>query len=379
MGAAAENVKAHGEAQNRTISIFDGHEVADRGERKMSRSLKMVLIRFRNNAPGGIGIAANNDRRADLAAAINVAAPEGQAPEWIELIPAGRVSGRDGRKWNNDRPDTIVAAFNANGADLVIDVEHATEHKAPGGDPAPAVGWIGALENRGGAIWGRAEWTQSGRAAIENREYRYISPVFLFEKKTSRITQLLSAGLTNMPNLRLAALNQQQKEDNQMWEKLLELLNLDKGATEEQAENAVKKLQGDLQTAQNRAETPSLDKFVPRADYDAALALAANAEQTLADRQTAELDKTIDAEVDAALKAGKITPATADYHKANCRVEGGLERFREYVKTAPVIGDPSGLENKQPPAGDKALNAEESKIAEMFGNSAEDLKKYGGQ
>lgn len=162
-----------------------------------------------------------------------------------------------------------------------------------------------------------------------------------------------------------------------MWKQLLALLGLTEASTEEQAINAVKKLQGELQTALNRAETPSLDKFVPRADYDAAVARAANAEQKIADQAKTEMETAINAEVDAALKAGKITPATAEYHKANCRADGGLDRFRAFVAAAPVIGDGSGLDGKKPGDSDTALNAEAQQLAAVFGNSAEDLKKYG--
>ena len=74
---------------------------------------------------------------------------------------------------------------------------------------------------------------------------------------------------------------------------------------------------------------------------------------------------------------GKITPATVEYHKAQCAQEGGLERFAEYCKAAPVIGDPSRIDGKRPEDQGKGLNAEEQRIAEMFGNSVEDLQKYG--
>ncbi|MDD1795110.1 phage protease [Enterovibrio sp. ZSDZ42] len=73
---------------------------------------------------------------------------------WAEFIPAGTaITGRDGRSWVNDDPNAIVAAFAANGAGLPIDIEHATEIKGKAGEPAPAVGWIKALQAReGGTI-----------------------------------------------------------------------------------------------------------------------------------------------------------------------------------------------------------------------------------
>ncbi len=162
-----------------------------------------------------------------------------------------------------------------------------------------------------------------------------------------------------------------------MWKGLLALLGLAETASEEQATNAVRKLQGDLQTALNRAETPSLDKFVPRTDYGAVLARAINAEQKLADRDKADLEMAVNTAVDTALKDGKITPASKDFYLATCRQQGGLEAFKKFLETAPVIGKTSGLDGKQPDDGVTALNAEQAKIAAMFGNSAEDLKKYG--
>ncbi|OGC00137.1 hypothetical protein A2V82_16505 [candidate division KSB1 bacterium RBG_16_48_16] len=318
-----------------------------------------------------------------LKTALNFELPlDGSVPEWIELIPAGQsVVGRDGRAWVNDNPQGIVSAFAGNKAPIPVDVEHATEIKAPGGDAAPAMAWVEKEEVReGGSIWGEVTWTPKGQEMVANREYRYISPVLIYEKATGRIVGISSVGLTNKPNLYLNALNREsnQKEEIAMDLKaLLAALGLPETATLEQALNAVGKLKGDLTTALNRVETPSLDKYVPRADYDAAVGKAANAEQKGRERDAADLDTAINTEIDGALKAGKITPATAEYHKAQCRQDGGLDRFKQFVTAAPVVADASGLDGKKPGETTTALNAEEAKIAAMFGNSVEDIKKYG--
>lgn len=86
--------------------------------------------------------------------------PTPTVPDWIELIPAGpAITGIDGRQWINDMPDRIVAAFTARIHPMVVDYEHASEHRAPQGLDAPAAGWIDRLENRNDAIWGHVEWT----------------------------------------------------------------------------------------------------------------------------------------------------------------------------------------------------------------------------
>lgn len=335
--------------------------------------------------------ALNNDSTEQLTGvALNIAlGDDGKAPEWVELLPAGEVKGIDGRSWINDQPQGVLAYFGrlkAHNRAMVIDYEHASEHKAPKGDPAPAAGWVEEMEIREGAVWGRVTWTPRGTEAVANREYRYLSPVLIYTKAANRVVGIDTAGLTNKPNLKLKALNRegqpqpQEEEEKAMLKKLLAALALPEMATEEQALNAVSKIKGDLATATNRAETPSLEKFVPRADYDQALTRATNAEQALTVHKKAGLEAEITTEIDAALKAGKITPATADYHRASCRQEGGLELFKKYVAAAPVVGDPSNLDGKEPDK-DKglALNADQARIAGMFGNSAEDLKKYSSQ
>lgn len=323
-------------------------------------------------------IAVNSDQATEVATALNFQLPPGEAPEWIELIPAHtQILGRDGRKWLNDRPNGVIEAFNTDARDIVIDVEHSTEIKAPKGEPAPARGWINQLELREGAVWGRIDWTDAGKQTVVNRDYRYYSPAFLYEKETGRIVKILSVGLTNRSNLRLKALNHTQtNQEDTMLKKLLKALGLAEDATEAQALNAVTQMQTDLATALNRAETPDLAKFVPRADYDQVLARATNAEQKLTDLQTESLEKEIEAEVGAALKSGKITPATKDYYTAMCRQENGLEAFKKFAAAAPVIGDPSKLDEKKPET-QTALNTDQLKIAQMFGNSAEDIAQYG--
>lgn len=312
--------------------------------------------------------------------ALNVELPAGEIPEWIELLPAGDiVLGRDGRNWRNRDPQAVVDQFAARGLDLVIDWEHASEYRAPKGQDAPAAGWVKELAVRDGAIWGRVEWTEKAAAQLQRKEYRYLSPVFLFTRDERQIVRFTSAGLTNLPNLELKALNQQShQEESTVWKELLKRLGLPEDATEDQAITALNQIQTDLETAKNRETTPSLDKYVPRADFDQAQQRAANAEQTLNTLKKEREDEAIDTAINQALEDGKIAPATVDYHKAQCRTDGGLERFKTFVESAPAINGDSGLGDRKVPGADKALNTETLKIAGMMGNSEEDLKKYGG-
>ena len=315
--------------------------------------------------------------------ALNFEMPQdGSAPEWLELLPAGQiVTGRDGRTWINDQPEGLLAAFAAEGKDLPIDWEHSSELKAREGEEAPAAAWIKEMELRdGGSVWGRVEWTTKGAASVSSKEYRYLSPVFVFEQESRRIVRLTSCGLTNQPNLFLNALNRVQTTEVTTMDlaQLLAALGLPATFTLAQALNHIAKLKDDLATALNSAASPALDKFVPKADYDLALNRATSAEGKLAAQDKAALETAINTEIDAALKAGKITPATQEYHVAQCRQEGGLDRFKAFVAAAPAVADASKLDGKKPGETDAALNAEQLQVANMFGNSVEDLKKFGG-
>lgn len=308
-------------------------------------------------------------------AALNFEIPE-EIPDRLELLPGGgRITGRDGRYWINDRPQAVVDFLAARKVDLVLDYNHASELKAPNGEESPAAGWLkDARVEPNGAITAAVEWTKRGKEAVQSREYRYVSPVILYDK-TLHIRGLSSVALTNKPNLFTPALNHEQKEIR--MKHLMQKLGLTEDANEEMALNALSKLQGDLQAALNASITPSLDKFVPRADYDAALNRATNAEQALTESKKAEFSKAVNAEVEAAVAAGKITPATADFYKASCADQTGLDRFREFVQAAPEIGGASGLDGKSPEQGGKALNAETAQVAELFGLTTEDIEKYG--
>ena len=306
------------------------------------------------------------------------------APEWVELIPAGSpVVGRDGRSWKNDDPYGVVEAFAANGADLPVDIEHATEHKARKGDPAPAVGWIKDVEVReGGSTWGRTEWTTTGRRMIENGEYRYLSPVFNYDRQTNKIARLFSAGLTNQPNLRLKSLNQQNPDTdsggNHMTVPLAicTALGVSADVTEQQAVATIKQLTDDKEKALNSAQNPSLEKFVPRADHDVALNRAQQAEQKLAAHEQAARNEKIETALNAALNNGTITPATVKYHRTCCQQEGGLELFMEYMKTVPTLCGNTTLDGKEINAA--ALTNTDNEVARMLGIPTEmvaDAKK----
>lgn len=310
--------------------------------------------------------------------AIALNAASGDVPEWIQLTPSGPdIEGRDGRAFTLTNPEAVIDAFRANEADLPVDFEHSTQVKGANGEPAPAIGWIKDMDVRDGAIWAKVDWTEAGREAIAAREYRYVSPVFHFIQTVGDIVEMVSAGLTNQPNLKMAALNSQGTEDP-MDEEIRAALGLGIGATSAQAVSAITALKGERDTALNRAETPDPTKFVPRADYDLAMNKIKGFEEA-----GAEAFKTaVNSAVDAAVEAGKIAPASKDYHIAACSDQTALDAFNDMVAATPVIAGRSGLDGKPPnPGGAPDLDADTLAVCRQVGLTPEEFaaeQKKGG-
>jgi phage I-like protein len=128
----------------------------------------------------------------------------------VQLLPAGVFRASDGRPvdapgWRIDADIAarIIADVASRNNALVLDYEHQTLLAADNGQPAPAAGWFKMLEWReGDGLYATdVEWTARATAMIESGEYKYISPVFSYDKKTGVVLRLLNAALTNNPAL----------------------------------------------------------------------------------------------------------------------------------------------------------------------------------
>ncbi|MCB1520666.1 MAG: hypothetical protein KDJ37_08825 [Hyphomicrobiaceae bacterium] len=320
--------------------------------------------------------------------ALNLAS--GTVPEWIEVLPAGpEIIGRDGRNWIINSADAIIAASMAAGA-LHVDYEHASEIKAPQGDIAPAAGWIDTLEARDGAIWAHVDWTPKARQMLADREYRFISPTFYFDKTSLEILSLVSVALTNQPNLSMTALNRRSETthvtpaketlmDKEQLKALCRKLGLKDEASPDAILAAIDALCADKDKALNAAQSPDLAKFVPRADFDKVKGELETATNSLAQIESETREKEVSAIVDEAVKGGKIAPASKDFYLAVCRKDGGLDEFRKFVASAPVLTGASDLDKKPAAGGDAGdLTADEKAVCAVMGLSEDQFKKARG-
>lgn len=129
----------------------------------------------------------------------------------IQLFPAGKFRATDGRPTDCDHwlldeslARQVIAHLSARKNKIVIDYEHQTLLTEQNGLPAPAAGWWAGIDTvwtDKGLFAQNIEWTERARKMIADEEYRYISPVFAYDKKTGAVLQVLNAALTNNPAL----------------------------------------------------------------------------------------------------------------------------------------------------------------------------------
>lgn len=290
----------------------------------------------------------------------------------VQLFPAGEFRANDGRPkdaphWfiDSELAASIISDFSARQNDTVIDYEHQTMLASNNGQPAPAAGWFAKLEWRDTGLYAvDVRWTERARQMIGGEEYKYISPVFTYDKKTGEIKSLLNAALTNNPALdgmdAVAAsqfsslINQPGEEMTELLEQLRWLLNLPVTSTAEDVTAELQKAIDQIKSAAAAATSiPGFDVVAliqSQADQIAALtAAAANPDpskfvavatmQSLQNEVAALRAQIVDREVNeivtAALAAGQILPAQEAWARAHGKEN--IASLKAYLATAQPI------------------------------------------
>jgi phage I-like protein len=332
----------------------------------------------------------------------------------VQLLPSGEFRSRDGRPpecahWvtNAEIAARLIADIAGLANPVVIDYEHQTLLSADNGQPAPAAGWFtaaGMQWREGFGLFATVEWTERAKLHIEAGEYKYLSPVIAYDKKSGAIKKIFNAALTNNAAIdgmeevtaRLTAALTQEKltmDLDELLEQLRWMLNLPLLATPEEVVTELNKAVSAIKTAQPEAvaaagfsiaglvatlgtqvaalktAAPDPAKFVP---VDAMAAL----QTEVAALRNEKVEREVGEVVAAALAAGKLLPPqekwARDLGKAN------LTALNEYLETASPIAALSGTQtNGLPPAGqaEGALSESELVMCTSMGVDPEAFKK----
>ena len=332
----------------------------------------------------------------------------GGAPEIISVLPLGHVKSAKGEfDVDGESFAAMKAQIAQRGVDLVVDYEHQTLT----GEQAPAAGWVKELFLDDGQIKARVEWTDRAKAYLENREYRYLSPVITVRKADGKAMGLHSIALTNTPAIEhmeaiVNSLNFEggQNTMNEFMKKLAALLGLGEDATEEQvaealkacveenkslkesaAEAAKQQPAEDDKVVANKAVCELLGLKAGAATADVAAAIMAlkggniggvNLVEQVKSLEAKLADRDAEEAVELALKAGKITPAQREWAKGYALKS--LDDFRGFVEKAPQVV-PMGTVGGSEPLALKNEELDEATllVCKQLGISAEDVKKYG--
>lgn len=315
-----------------------------------------------------------------LATCDNALPPGGGAPEWVHLLPAGHIEGRDGRSYSLPDPAGLILDFQARAVDLPVDYEHQNDKPAAKlKGPVPAAGWIKELAHNASGLWGRVEWTATAREMIARKEYRYLSPSF-WHSKSGQIMRLKGAGLVHEPNLHLTALASQEapmlpantfpkptpgtSPRSPLIERLMKALSLPPDATEEEALDALEAWLSE------KAPAAKADpkKFIPVEAVQQMLQEQHMQRAVMAEGQAVE-------KVNAAMRRGYFPPALRDWAIALCRDDSAS--FDAFLsKSAPVYGHMSqNLISAGPPgtARPTALSEAEASICAQLGLTPDKL------
>jgi phage I-like protein len=288
--------------------------------------------------------------------------------QWVHLLPAGTVTGRDGRgpyTVDAEAVQAVLAAYAAHGGHLPVDYEHQSLGASQRSGPVPAAGWIEALEARADGVWGLVRWTERAAELLSRREYRYLSPVFSYLVESGRVIALEGAALTHTPNLaELQAAASRQPTPTATPTRTTTMPPAadqtqpaaDAAGTAAASEDAkrlstreellahIAQLNARLATAEATAQAaqatlaakppaqPDPAQWVPRAEHQAVVAAHAELQRKAAAAEA-------EAAVTAAQAAGRLTPAMLDWARAYAAKDPA--GFAAWAKAAPAVA-PAG-------------------------------------
>lgn len=123
----------------------------------------------------------------------------------VQIAGIGKVVGSDvdgnpvEQELDEESLRKLADSLNASGKEILVDRDHASSR--PGLDrDTSAQGWASEFEVREGkGLFGRVKWSDVGRKLVENRVFRWLSPVFRIGKDRKPV-DMQAIALTNTPS-----------------------------------------------------------------------------------------------------------------------------------------------------------------------------------
>lgn len=319
----------------------------------------------------------------------------------VQILPAGAFRSSD------TRPDDVpawhvtpgvaaqlVAAAAARKIDYVIDYEHQTLASEHNGQPAPAAGWFRRLEWRDGQGLFATDvaWTAAAQRMIAADEYRYISPVFSYDKSSGEVRRLLHVALTNtpalddLPGVALAAARfflsdheTQTEEASVKRDELIKLLGLAESASEQEISTALTALKTGAEQAvalrtevaalkaapASTAASPDPARFVP-------VQVVADLQQQVAALSARLRTDEVEQLVAGGLQDGRLLPSLEAWARDLGRSD--VAALRAFLAAAQPIAALSGTQTggvAPAQAGGGAVDESELAVCKLLGLSAE--------
>ena len=123
----------------------------------------------------------------------------------VQIAEIGRVMGSDvdgnpvEQELDEESLKNLADKLNASGREILVDRDHASSK--PGLDrDTSAQGWASEFEVREGqGLFGKVKWSDLGKKLVENRVFRWLSPVFKIGSDKKPV-DMQAIALTNTPS-----------------------------------------------------------------------------------------------------------------------------------------------------------------------------------
>lgn len=325
-----------------------------------------------------------------------------QADGSIQLFPAGQFDAPRGAMagsgpWLLDETaaTALINRVQQRDNDIVIDYEHQTLSSVNNGKPAPAAGWLKPANLHWaagkGLIASNPDWTDKAKSHIDADEYRYLSPVFSYDKKTGRVLDLLHVALTNNPAidgmedvvLAAAKFLPNQQEDTSMNDEerkaLAKQLGLSADATVEKVMAACSALTtANTELTQQLADKDEAIAAASAATPETAMTAITGLQAEIAALTSQVNDGQVDELIAAAKSQGKIMPALEPWLREMAKNQG-VAALNAYIDITPAVAALTGTQTGGKQAFDEdgkaVLSDEQIAVCSQLGLDQDEFKK----